>query len=395
MNIRVTWRIATFPLALAGLSVVPLMGCDKVAEAQQDLCCSEFTPGADLAAVEWGLDGKAEVDYGIFMQAVSDFTGVAGAVVTDVASACRAIAIDLGVDPAEVTATEPGAQATAWCDFAVGKLANVTGNIAINFQPPRCTIDASVQANCEAKCDIKAECKLTPAQLIARCEPGNLSGRCTATCEGTCEGSANLAVNCEGTCQGTCEGECDGECSATTAGGDCRGACNGTCRGECRGSCAIEAGADVQCNADCTGGCSVEYEAPKCTAELEPPSAECNADADCTGSCNASASARADCKEPSVNIVATGDTDLSAEIATLRANLPRLLLVAQARGKLLAANAEAVFNAAGNVDVTGSVKAGACIIPATNAITQAVENIEASVTASGNVLTRLEIGSNQ
>ncbi|WP_437304657.1 hypothetical protein [Sorangium sp. So ce388] len=391
MNIRVTWRIATFPLLLGGLSVAPLMGCDKAAELQNDICCRDFTPGADLATVEWGLEGDAELNYGAFMQSVSDFTGAAGSIVADVSSACQAIALDLGADAATITATKPSERATAWCELAIDQLGDATAGLSISFQPPSCTVDASVQANCEARCSANVECQLEPAEIIARCDPGELSGRCEGQCTGTCEGSANLAVACEGTCQGTCEGECDGECSATSAGGDCRGECQGTCKGECRGSCEFAADAQVQCNADCSGSCDVQFKAPKCKAQLKPPSAECQGSAECSGSCEASASARASCKEPAINI--SGEAEADAAIATLRANLPRLLVAAQARGQLLLGNAEAVVSAAGSLEgaVTGSVKAGACIIPATNAIQQAVENIEASLSASGKVMAKLEI----
>ncbi|KYG10335.1 hypothetical protein BE21_12610 [Sorangium cellulosum] len=391
MNIRLTWRIATFPLALAGLSVVPLMGCDKAAELQNDLCCRDFTPGADLAAVQWGLEGEAELNYGAFMQSVSDFTGAAGSIVADVTSACQAIALDLGEDASTITATKPSERATQWCELAIDAIGEASADLSFSFQPPSCTVDASVQANCEARCSANVECQLTPAEIIARCDPGQLSGRCEGTCTGSCEGSANLAVTCEGACHGTCEGTCDGECSATTAGGDCRGACDGTCTGECRGSCEIAADAQVECNADCSGECSLTFEAPKCKTNLKPPKAECTGTAECSGSCEASASARASCKEPAVTV--TGGEGAEAVVATLRANLPRLLVAAQARGQLLLDSAEAVVAAAGNLEgaVTGSVKAGACIIPASNAITQAVENIDASLTASTRVMGELRI----
>ncbi|WP_437809801.1 hypothetical protein [Sorangium sp. So ce1078] len=391
MNIRVTWRIATFPLALAGLSLVPLMGCDKAAELQSDLCCSDFTPGADLAAVQWGLEGQAELNYGAVMQSVSDFTGAAGAIVADVTSACQAIALDLGEDAATITATKPSERAKQWCELAIDALGDATADLSISFQPPSCTVDASVQANCEAKCTANADCQLTPGEIIARCEEGKLSGRCEGTCEGTCEGSANLAVNCEGACEGTCEGTCDGDCAVTTESGECRGECKGNCTGQCRGSCSFEAGASVQCNADCSGTCDVDFKAPKCRAKLKEPEVACQASAQCDGSCEASASARASCREPAVNI--EGGTDAEAVIATLKTNLPRLLVAAQARGALLLDSAEAVVTAASSLEgeATGSVKAGACLIPASNAIKQAVENIEASLTASVNVMGKLEI----
>lgn len=396
MNVRKTCRLAVMSLSLAGLSMLPiasvsmlpLTGCDKVAEAQSELCCSDFTPGADLSGVDWGLEGQAEVNYGAIMQAVADFTGSATALVTDVTNACRAIALDLGADPTAVKVTKPNERAQAWCALAIEAINDASADLQISYQPPSCTIDASVQANCEAKCDISGSCNVDPGAIEARCEPAMLSGRCEGTCEGKCEGSANLAVACEGTCEGTCEGECDGTCST----GDesaCRGACNGTCRGECRGTCQIEAGANVTCNAECTGGCQGELKAPKCKAVLEPPSADCNLDADCSASCEASASARADCKEPSIDIV--GSEDASAVIATLRANLPKLLVVAKARGDLLVKNAQAVVDAAGKLEVGGSFKAGACLIPATAAMSQALRNVEAGFSASVDVMGALNI----
>ena len=93
-----------------------------------------------------------------------------------------------------------------------------------------------------------------------------------------------------------------------------------------RGSCELAADAQVQCNADCSGSCDVQFKAPRCKAELKPPSAECQGSAECSGSCEASASARASCKEPAVNIA--GAAEAEAVISTLQANLPRLLVVA-------------------------------------------------------------------
>lgn len=389
MNTKTKWRVALMPVVLAGLAIVPLQGCDQVTEAQQSLCCSEFTPGADLAAVDWKLEGQAGLNFGAFMQATSDFTGAATAMVSDVANACQAIAVDLGAAPGDVTATKPDERAKAWCQIAVDKIKAVNVTVSVNFQPPSCTVNASVQANCEGKCSANVACEITPAQIVARCDPGKLSGRCTAQCTGSCEGSANLAVACEGTCGGTCEGQCMGTCAVQDAMGNCKGACDGKCTGECRGSCQVDANAMVQCNADCTGGCSVEYEAPKCKAKLSPPSAECQADVDCNASCEASASVKAECREPSLEIVTSTNAD--ELVATLKANLPKLLTVAKARGKLLVDNAQVVVQASGSIEVGGSVKATACLIPAAAAIVQAASNAEASLTASVSVVGSLGI----
>lgn len=390
------WHLAAVPLVLGSLGL-SAYGCD----AAGDLCCTEFTAGADLSNVDFGVEGEAGIEYKAFLQASADFTGAASAAVSDVTNACQSIAVELGGDPNAVTATDPDERVRQWCAQAVAQIeANITaqGSLSISVQPARCTVNASVQGNCEASCTAKAECQVTPAEIVARCEPGELSGKCDAQCTGSCEGSANLAVACEGTCQGTCDGECSGTCegSAGNGGGNtqCEGKCNGTCKGECRGSCQIEAGANVECNADCSGGCSVEYKAPKCNAELTPPKAECQASADCQGSCNASASAKAECKPPSVEIVATGNINASA-IGTLKLHLPQILGVFQARGQLLVKNAEAVVNIGANVSGRApdlSVKAAACAIPAVNAIGEAAANVKASFEASASVAGALNIG---
>jgi hypothetical protein len=380
MNTKRMWRFAVMPLALAGVAAIPFVGCN----AADTLCCRDFVPGADLSTIDWGMQGDAEVSYGAFMQATADFTGTATAIVTDVANACQAIAVDLGAEPGEVKETQPDLRATAWCDLADTRLATAmaNGSLTITYQPPSCTIAANVQASCEAKCSANVMCEITPAEIIARCDPGKLSGRCEANCTGTCEGSANLAVNCEGTCQGTCEGTCAGQCS-NTVNGECRGSCDSTCTGQCRGSCAIDAQAQVQCNAECTGGCDIEVEAPKCKAELTPPKAECQGSAECSGSCKASASAKAECKEPSLEIEATGMITADV-VSTLKLNLPKLVSVFKARGALLVSNAQLVVDAGLSLQVDGT-KAVACLIPATDAIGQAAANIDASLAASGKI----------
>jgi len=386
MDTKRMWRFAVMPLALAGVAVIPFVGCN----AADALCCRDFVPGADLSDVEWGMQGEAELSYGAFMQAAADFTGTATAMITDVGNACQTIAVDLGAEPGEVTETQPDRRTRAWCDLADAKLveAMASGSITIRYQPPSCTIAADVQASCEAKCSADVMCEITPGEIIARCDPGKLSGKCSGQCTGKCEGSANLAVRCDGVCEGTCEGNCAGQCSAQDAQGSCRGYCDSRCDGYCRGSCTFDAMANVQCEADCTGGCDVTVTAPKCKAELTPPSANCNGNVECNGSCKASASAKAECKEPSLEIEAAAGFE--AVVSTLKLNLPKLVLVVEARADLLSANVQGVFDAAGSLTVDGT-KAIACLIPAGDAMGQAVVNVTASVEASRKVTTRVGI----
>lgn len=392
MNKHRNWRLAAMPFALAGLALTA-QGCgENGIPGAGDLCCTDFKVGADLSTADWGIDGSANVTFSAFMQATADFAGVTTAVVNDVASACQQMAVDMGADETEVTETDAAARATHWCQLAVAQINAVVkanGTIKIVAQPPSCQFSASAQANCEAKCTADVSCEAELGDVKARCDPGKLSGKCDAQCTGSCEGSANLAVQCQGTCSGTCEGQCNGNCSATGAGGECKGSCDGTCNGECRGSCAVDAGANVQCEGNCTGGCSVELRAPKCTAELTPPSAMCQGDAECSGSCNASASAKAECTPGSVEIEATGNIDATA-IASLKLNLPKILLIAQARGEVLLQNAQVVVDLGVKVSADApnlSVKAGLCVLPAAEAIATSLDNLQASVQASGSIVT--------
>jgi hypothetical protein len=360
------------PFVVGAIGVTPMFACDQVTQAQQTLCCSEFVPGNDLSAVDWKLEGQANINYGAMMQAMADFSATATAMATDVANACQAIAVDLGETPNAVKETRADLRAKAWCDRAIARIKERAGQVSIAYdvQAPQCTVDASLQASCEARCSAKAQCEITPAEIVARCDPGQLSVRCSGTCKARCDGSAQLAVACEGTCQGACEG---------------------TCSGKCRGSCDVSASAGVQCDGECTGGCEGEFTAPKCRAELSPPRAECNVDASCNASCQASASAKVSCTEPSLRVVASAG--LEDVIATLRLNLPRLIEVAEGRGKLAIENAQTIFDVATDPALSlDSTKAVACLVPATSAMTAALANIEASLSSSLSVTASLKGG---
>ncbi|UQA58536.1 hypothetical protein [Polyangium aurulentum] len=385
-------RFLALPFVVGAIGITPMFACDQVTEAQQTLCCSEFVPGNDLSAVDWKLEGQANVNYGALMQAMADFSATATAMATDVANACQGIAVDLGEAPNAVKETRADLRAKAWCDRAIAKVQERTGqlSIAVDYQPPQCTVDASLQASCEARCSAKAECEITPGEIVARCDPGQLSVRCSGTCKAKCEGSAQLAVACEGTCQGACEGDCQGQCD-NQLGNQCNGRCTGTCSGKCRGTCDVSASAGVQCDGECTGGCEGDFTAPKCRAELSPPRAECNVDASCNASCQASASAKVACTEPSLRVVASAG--LEDVIATLSVNLPRLIEVAEGRGKLAVENAQALFDVATDPGLSfESTKAIACLVPATAAMTASLANIEVSLSSSISVMSSIKGG---
>lgn len=380
-----TSRVTAVGILLAAAATLPTSGCDKVQEAQKGLCCSDFTVGADLS----GVDFEADANFQAFAQAAADFAGVAASITTDLTNACRLIAVDLGEDPNSVKDTDPPARMKAWCAKATAKIeaeVKAQGSITVEVQPPYCTANVQAQASCEAKCTADVSCEAELGNVEARCDPGELSVKCEGTCSGSCEGSANVAVSCTGTCEGTCEGTCNGTCSGNTATGtNCNGVCEGECSGKCRGSCTVAAAANVECEGECKGSCTGEATAPKCTGELTPPSAKCQGSAECSGSCEASASAKVECKEPSVNVVATGTVSAQA-VASLEANLPKIMAVFKVRGAQLQASATALVDIGGKLD-PGSLsgRAAACLIPIINAVGQALENSKASLEVSASI----------
>lgn len=419
-------------LAITGLTIASLTtGCDKVADAQKDLCCSDFQVGADLSTVDFELDGKIKGQYSALAQASADLGAVAAGAITDVAIACENIARDMGADPADTDAAalKTGSdKVTAMCNLATAQInatfgasASVKGTLSVDFQEPKCTASINAQANCEGGCTVDAKCDVKAK--LPTCDGGKLTVECSGSCEGT---AMAPSVSCTGTCSGKCEGSCKAEAGATVAcDGTCEGTCtadaaggtgmngiqaDGSCKGKCEGKCTAKAGVmaecagtcegtcDAKCTAQpggvkfkCDGKCEGDFEAPKCeggTAKLD-----CEADADCKASCSASASAKAECTPPSLDIsyAVTGTVDAEAQakidvgIASLKANLPNLLVVLKARGAAFTAGISATIDASGGVAAHGgdlSTKATACLIPIGAAVNTALNDFKASFDAS-------------
>jgi hypothetical protein len=370
-------QLAGVPAAVALFGA--LVGATGCGENPLDaLCCADFKPGTNMLEVDWGLEGKANAEFGVAIQAIGDFSAAASAMVTDLGTVCRNMAVELGTDPKAVDTADPREFTAQWCGFAATAITDLKAEaqLTISIQEPKCSFSAEVQASCEGSCQVDASCD--PGSIEARCDPGELSVKCSGSCSGSCEGSANVSVSCEGSCEGKCEGSCSGST-------DSGGVCNGTCSGKCRGTCSAQAGAMVACEGECTGGCEGTATAPKCKAELTPPS--CEASADCQASCKASASAKAECTPPAVAISATGDANIQQKVAVLEKYLPELAVIAQARAELLLGNAEALIEVSGNLDASleGDGKAVLCIIPAITAIADAGDNLNVAVTASVDV----------
>jgi hypothetical protein len=397
-------------LVAATMLALPIVtnGCSSVADAQGAVCCTEFKAGGTVDAK---IGGGAEAN--VAVQAVADFSGIAAAGIDDITTACRGIATDLDADKAKSDAAEQTVdkkdKMKAWCELAVSTIgtfkAKASGTLSIEVKPPVCSASISAKANCQAKCSGSASCdvkanppKCTGGSLEVSCKGGcTASGSAEVKCEGGCTGGCTGSCTAEGgvDCQGKCEGTC--EAKAGTAGSGIQA--DGTCKGTCKGTCSVTA-PKAQCSGSCQGTCDAKCEAKagatvkcdgKCDADFEPLKCEggkleggCMASAKCDGNCDASVSAKAECQPPSVNVVFAGAADVSAAgriQATLEANLP-LIFSFKAR---LEGMAKLTATITGNADVIVDIKA-ACIIQVAAAAAGAVEDVGASVSATGSIV---------
>jgi hypothetical protein len=424
-------------LAFTGLTVVALTsGCngkDPLSSATEGLCCKSFSVGADMSGADFGLDGDVKGQFKAFAQAGSDLSVVANGAMLDVSVACENIARDLGAKTEDVDAAAAkggSVGVTALCDLATAQIkakfgasGELKATLAVDFQPPVCTASIDAQANCQGSCSVDAKCDASVAP------PKCTGGKLTVECSGSCEGEANAAVSCTGTCSGKCEGsctasadvaiDCEGKCDGTcTVDGKADGAsgvqADGTCKGKCQGKCTPPAGtAAASCSGTCEGSCDAKCEAQagvkftcdgKCTGDFEAPKCEggtaevdCDVDADCKANCSASASAKADCKPPELAITAkvsgtvTADAQaqIDAGIASLKANLPQLLVVLKARGAAFTAGIEGSVSAGAHLtanvgDLSG--EAVFCLPPIVAALSDASAKFAGAFKASGSVV---------
>jgi hypothetical protein len=400
-----------------------------------DLCCKDFVVGADMTAVDFGLEGQVAGEFTAFAQAGGDLSAVATGALDDVAIACENIARDLGADPTDAEALTGKAATTKWCELAAAQISakfSATGDFSatldVQFEPPKCSASVNAQASCEGSCSASASCDAmaeppmcTGGKLTVECSGScsgsasasvSCTGECSGTCEGSCTAQGGVAVDCQGKCEGTCaaggmgngtgiqaDGSCDGTCEGTcTADVDAPAVmCTGSCSGKCSAECTAAAGAKFTCDGTCDG----DFEAPKCEGgKLE---LACEASADCKANCSASASAKAECTPPSLNIVAMASGTITADvqaqmdiaIASLKANLPNLLVVVQARGTAFTAGITASVQAGGRLTASIpdlSVKAGACVPAIVAAIASASGNFTAAFEAAGEVTAAANVG---
>ena len=273
--------------------------------------------------------------------------------------------------------------------------ANLTIEVAAT--PPRCEISMEAYASCAAECQVDVD----PGEIDVQCEGGQIVGECSAQCTGECsvEVSGACQGSCEGTCtaqcQGTCQGACDGECSARGADGQCNGtcsgACHGSCSGGCQGSCEGECWVEGQasCSGECRGGCSVDYEAPRCTGEVRPPSVS----AECKASCDAKMEASMECEPGSAEVVVRGEvsSNMEEKVARVKAALKAgwaQLQAIKAKLQRLKASGNAVLEAGRGLRGSGGAMlstAGSCVVEAVGILPAAIASVGVSVDVSVSV----------
>lgn len=394
--------------AMMAAVVIPstLVGCGD--DASNPLCCNEFKVGATINA---DIGGSAQSQ--VAVQAVADFAGIASAALDDITAACRSMAQDLDAPKADQDAAEANGdrreRMNAWCSLAVKAIgtvkASAQGTLKVVFNPPKCEASVSAKANCQAKCDVSGKCdikanppKCTGGSLQVACKGEctakagatlKCEGKCSAECKGSCtaQGGVDCKGKCEGTCKGqaqggtgsgiqadgTCDGKCEGTCEVTAPGVTCEGSCNGECGGSCTGS--------AEASVKCDGECKADYEPLKCEGgKLE---GGCQVDAKCDANCDASISAKAECRPPELTVEFSGAANVEAAgklKATFEANLG-VILAFKARLEGMAAIA-GTFS--GNVSAVTDIKA-ACIPPVIAAVGSAVQDVQASVSATASI----------
>jgi modification target Cys-rich repeat protein len=196
------------------------------------------------------------------------------------------------------------------------------------------------------------------------------AGKCEGNCKGAAQGGTGTGIKADGTCDGTCEGTCQVTAPGVT--------CTGSCKGECKGSCSGTAEASVKCD----GECKADYEPLKCEGgKLE---GGCQVDAKCDANCDASISAKAECTPPAVNVTFSGAASLEAA-AKLKGVFEANLGVVLALEARLKGMVDLTGTITGNASAVASIKA-ACIPAVVASAATGVEDITASVSATGNIL---------
>lgn len=387
---------------LAGLlcSSFALLGCGN--GGVPGVCRLDFTRPVVANFGDGDLDALLEATARLHM-AATDLD-------SEVRAACNGIATDLGAPLA--TDTEIA------CNRAVEQIERVKAEndgatLVVDYTPGVCSASGSALVACVGRCDASFDATATPPTCVGGMLSGSCSGACCGSCtiEGTVECTGSCAGSCAGTCSGqvrgactgTCTGQCDGVCAATAADGSCAGACDGacngvcagtvtgscsgTCGGTCQGSCRYPDDLMVLCPGVCSGSCDVGYTAPRC----EGGHWDVTASAECKAACQADVSFDLVCTEPvlvaSFSGAATSSADLVALLATLEANLPKLLAAGAKAGVVVSATNEFATHLEGATSAATSagLEASSCLVLAIQAQLEALATVNVTVTASVNI----------
>jgi hypothetical protein len=332
----------------------PLGDLGKVGEEiarQCGLACpgKKDAEGVEVKGVLEGnasISGVAQVD--AFFASVNNFRGAADGVSAGIEAQLKLIKADFNI----------AANADLKTELQAKLKANLEGSLVIDYQPPKCAVDAQAtieaQARCEANvspgsamieckgaCEIEAGAELKcDANAELSCSFTGPTVDCQGECSGTCEAKLAAAASCSGTCRGKCSGNCSAysDSGATQCAGACDGMCEGTCEakveagakcmGTCKGECTVS-GPDAKCEGSAHAECKAKADASvmckgKCEGEFEPPMAS----AECEASAKAEAKVNVQCTPPTIQASYRLKADLSAMArAEFEAGLKSLISV--------------------------------------------------------------------
>src|SRR5689334_15322125 len=114
---RTGWQFGSAACLLATLGVVSMGGCDQFMQggAGQALC-PELGGNGDALSAQYSANAAANAKVRAFVQASKDLAAVSLQIESETADACRRMANDLGIPPAELQPrNEPGGQASGAC----------------------------------------------------------------------------------------------------------------------------------------------------------------------------------------------------------------------------------------------------------------------------------------
>lgn len=362
--------------------------------------CPEFKAGVTF---DQSLPVDATVR--IFMQASADLLAIGDKMKPAVKQACAKIALDLGATDTwsalgDGDASIANDNHTGACDVASAKIGPImqqaaNANFALIWTHGVCRPDFEQQKTCDDICKTQNVCD--SGSIETRCDPGSLSVQCSGSCNASafCEGRPERPANCMGQCEATCTGACKGTCTSadgkrTDNDPNCHGKCSSSCNGTCEGLCKIEPPQGLNCGVEvsCRGGCTGSFTAPSCETEFNPP--QCTENTTCWQSCSTSTTVNTVCDPPRIQLFAdpTASPDVQKLVASLNANLPPIVAIADAEGGM-AAKAGANLVESGNqvLDKSGDLsgKSLACAKVAAQATVGAAATITAVIRGGAEV----------